>query len=160
MMVQCKTTSGRWAKEEHGLSGPSPFDVSTKSIYPYSQDRQVNQNAIELFNQMHRSYLPVGYPKVAEDSFEFWTIVDDACREKRLWMQHISVVQHMATYLHGLTVRTTTPTTQLNDASSEKRSSSGSGGEDDASVSFEQKPESEPDSTENGADDQASEEKS
>jgi len=54
MMVQCKTTWERWAKEEHGLSWPSPSDVFTKSIYPYSEDGQVNRNAIESFNQMRR----------------------------------------------------------------------------------------------------------
>jgi hypothetical protein len=160
IVLQCKSTTERWAKDEYGFSWPSPFDISARSMYPYSKDGRVNRYALLSFNQMRHSYLPDGYPEVAEDSFEFWTIVDDACHQTTLLMQHMPGVQNLVTHLHGLTVQATTPTTQPNDASSEKRSSGGSGGEDDTSVSFEQKPESEPDSAENGADDQSSEEKS
>jgi hypothetical protein len=115
----------------------------------------VDPAAIRLFNAARRLYLPGSYPEVAEDSFEFWTIVDE---ERRIIMQSLLAVHdHDAiSHLHNLSVLTTTPTAQLNDTSSENSSGSESGGHNDASDSLEQKPESELDSAENGADDRAS----
>lgn len=146
----------RWAKEEeHGFSWPSPFDMSARAMYQYSEGGQVNRNAIQSFHQMRRAYLPDGYPEVAEGSFEFWTIVDDAFRQTQLLMQQIPVVKNLVTQLHGLSVQRLASVTQPKDASPEKNITSESEGKDNDSILSEQKTVYEPDSAEDGADDQA-----
>lgn len=159
--VQYKSVVERWAREEvHGFSWPSPFDMSARAMYRYSQGGQVNRNAIQAFRQMRRAYLPDGYPEVAEGSFEFWTIVDDAFRQTQLLMQQMPAINNLVTHLHSLTVQRVAPTTQMSDASSEENIGSESGGEDDDSNSSQQKHVSEPDSADSGADDQTSPKKS
>lgn len=158
--VQCKKTVERWANEEPEFSWQFPFDLSTRSRYPYSQDGHVHLDAIRSFNAARRLYLPRSYPEVAEDSFEFWTIVDEEWRKKQLTMQHMPIFQNVVGHLQNLSVPMTIPTTQPNGTSSEMSSGSELGGQNDASDSFEQKSESESDSAENDADDQASQVKS
>jgi hypothetical protein len=163
MRVQYKGVMERWAKEaeeEHGFSWPSPLDMSARAMDRHSQGGQVNRNAIQSFRQMRRAYLPDGYPEVAEGSFEFWTIVDDAFRQTQLLMQQMPAINTVVTQLHGLAVQRIAPTTQLNDASPEKSIGNELGEEDDASNPFEQKPESELGSAQNGAGDQASQKSS
>ena len=117
----------------------------------YSKDGHVHPNAIGVFNSVRHLYLPDSYPEVAEDSFEFWTIVDEDWRMSQIAMPRrllLNVVRH----LHNLSVLMTRPTAQPNDNSSEKSSGSEPGGQNDASDLFEQKPESELDFAENDAD--------
>lgn len=155
-LVQCKKTVERWTNEEPEFSWQSPFHMSARSMYPYSQDGHVHPAAIRSFNAARRSYLPGSYPEVAEDSFEFWTIVDEEWRQKQIVMQHIPAIQNVVGHLQNLSVLTTRPTTQPNDTSSEKSSGSEPEGRNYASSSFEEKPESEFDSAANAADDRAS----
>ena len=113
----------------------------------------MHPDAIRSFNAARRLYLPGSYPEVDEDSFEFWTIVDEEWRKTQLAMQQIPDYQIL---VRSLSVLITSPTTQRNDTSSEKSSGSEPGEQNDASGTFEQKPESELDSAVNAADDRAS----
>ena len=161
LRVQCKAMVERWVKEERELSWSSPFDTPVSFIYTYSQDGNVNRDAVASFSLMRRSYLPDGYPKVAEDSFEFWTIVDDAFQESQLLIQHMPNFQRVFGYVtNRIAQQAGTSTSQSNNMSSERSSGNESGGEEDASKSIEEKPESELDSAVNDADDQAFQKKS
>lgn len=160
VMVQCKTIMERWAaweSEGHELSWSSPFDGCARSVYPPSKDGRVNAHAIHMFNEMRGVFLPDDYPEVVEDSFEFWTIVDDVWRTTQISMQRMPVVQDLVERLRNLRLRQIARSlTQPNDANPEASSGDESGGGDDAPNSSEQLPESESDSGEINADDQAS----
>lgn len=88
-LVQCKQTVERWTNEEPEPSWQSPFYMSARSMYPYSQDGHVHAAAIQSFNAARRSYLPGSYPEIAEDSFEFWTIVDEEWRQEQIMRQSL-----------------------------------------------------------------------
>ena len=158
-LVQYKKMIGRWANPGLEFSWPPPPDMLTRSMYPYSQDGHVHPVAIEVFNAACHSYLPGSHPEVADDSFEFWTIVDEDWRQTKLRRVHMPGTQSIVGNLHSLSVQITTTMTQLNDGSTVKSSGSVSGGQDDASDSIEQQPEFELDSAEDGADYQTSHKK-
>jgi len=150
--VQCKEIVKSWTNEELEFSRSCGLDQwSARSMYLYSQDGHVHRDAIILFNEARRFYLPKGYPEVAEGSFEFWTIIDQVWYQTRLSMPRMPAIQDIVEYLHNLGVQAAPMAMQLNDASSGSSSGAESGGgEDDAFNSIEQKPKSEPDSVENG----------
>ncbi|GAB7323048.1 hypothetical protein MBLNU13_g05567t1 [Cladosporium sp. NU13] len=129
-------------------------------MYPYSRDGSVHPDAIQSFNDARHEYLPDSYPEVAEDSFEFGTIVDEDWRQTQLTMRHMPGVQNVFGRLHNLSTLITISTKRPDNTSSVKISDGESGGQDDASDSFEQKPESELASAENGADDYGFQKKS
>jgi hypothetical protein len=157
IVVQCKAIVERWAawaSEGRDLIWSpysSPFDLYARSAYPPSQDGRVNPSAIKIFSRTCGLFLPDDYPEVAEDSFEFWTIVDEVWRNTEDSMQH-PVIQNIVGFLHNLhlSAQPAPSSTQPNEATSEKSGGGESGGDNDTANS------SEPDSAGDGADGQSS----
>jgi len=90
LVLRCQTTVARWA------NGKIPDDddvmsMSTRVIYDYCKTHNppgtVDPIARSFFNRAHDAIVPIDYPVIEPDSYEFWTVADEGLRHMQLDFQ-------------------------------------------------------------------------
>jgi len=105
LVIQCRRTIDRWAKGKVDLRLGGTIGMSTRAVYEMWRRKgnppgTADPVAHMFFNRKKDSILPVGYPSIVADSYEFWTIVDESLHEMQLqWQQRERIMQLAASGL-------------------------------------------------------------
>ena len=88
-VVQCRTTVARWANEK--VISDDDDDVMAMSMRVIHDHCKANSPpgtvasiARSFFNRTHDIFVPIDYPTIEPNSYEFWTVADECLRHMQL----------------------------------------------------------------------------
>ena len=88
-IVQCRTTVARWANEK--VISDDDDDVMAMSMRVIHDHCKANSPpgtvasiARSFFNRTHDIFVPIDYPTIEPNSYEFWTVADECLRHMQL----------------------------------------------------------------------------
>ena len=92
LIMQCKATVARWANGQAIANyAGDVMNMSLRVVHDYCKANNppntVDPVTRNLFNRSHDAIVPIGYPVIEPNSYEFWTVADEGLRHMQLEFQ-------------------------------------------------------------------------
>lgn len=97
LVVQCRKTVDRWANARVAFNADDLTSISMRLVHDnWKEDNapgSIDPIAHDFFTRTHDLIVPVDYPVIEHDSYEYWTVADEGLRQMQLAFQRQQVAQ-------------------------------------------------------------------